>query len=331
MPQEIRLRELPMTEVAETPHYYAITITEATLLSADEARAARDNIPPVNEYWWLRSTRENEYWWLHSPKDMRPFVACVLPGDGVMIDSMTVRNTQLGVRPVLKFDSNCSNLPIGAVVLYKNLTWTHIAEGILLCDSIICKQPFRKDGEAEDSNIYESSDVKKYIEEQFGRDIEAHLVPVNFDFTGITLLGIEEYEAAKDHIPPLDEWWWLRSPGHNSMEATCIPKSSIINFDNYWAVDVVNGIGYTTVNLDLGVRPVLRFNRKSIELPIGAKVQFKGFTWTHVSEGLLLCDSIIAHRSFREDWRAKDANVYEASDVKRYIEEQYQTWEENKS
>ncbi len=206
MPQEMRLRELSINEVTETTHYYTITITEATLLSADEARAARDNIPPVNEYWWLRSTRENEYWWLHSPKDMWPFVACVLPGDGVMIDSMTVRNTQLGVRPALKFDSKRSNLPIEAVVFYKNRTWTHIAEGILLCDSIICKQPFRKDGEAEDSNIYESSDIKKYIEEEFGRDTEAHLVSVNSDFTGITLLSIEEYKAAKENIPPVNNW-----------------------------------------------------------------------------------------------------------------------------
>lgn len=33
-----------------------------------------------------------------------------------------------------------------------------------------------------------------------------------------------------------------------------------------------------------------------------------------------LCDNIIGKCVFREDWKAKEANEYEASDVKKYVD-----------
>ena len=51
-----------------------------------------------------------------------------------------------------------------------------------------------------------------------------------------------------------------------------------------------------------------------------SKFDFAGHVWTVVPGKLALCDDFIGYGCFRKDWRAIDANEYEASDVKKYIE-----------
>lgn len=133
-------------------------------------------------------------------------------------------------------------------------------------------------------------------------------VPVNIDITGITLLSIEEYKVAEDHIPPLDKYWWLRSPGLGRDFAACV----IPGFG-------VNGYGHYVYH-DYGVRPALRINPGSVDFQIGDKVGLGGFTFTYISKELLLCDAIITFMPFRKDWQADDANEYEASDVKKSVD-----------
>lgn len=130
---------------------------------------------------------------------------------------------------------------------------------------------------------------------------------------GITLLSIEEYKVAEPNIPLVDDWWWLRSPGDNSWSAACVaPGGGVVGF------------GCSVGNVLVGVRPALRFNPKSAKLPIGAKVRVESFTWTHVTDGILLCDSIITRRMpFRKECKAEDANVYETSDVKKYLDKMF--------
>lgn len=36
--------------------------------------------------------------------------------------------------------------------------------------------------------------------------------PAELEVAEITLLSEEEYEAAKENIPAVNTWWWLRSP-----------------------------------------------------------------------------------------------------------------------
>lgn len=131
----------------------------------------------------------------------------------------------------------------------------------------------------------------------------------------ITLLSIEEYEEAKDNIPQSQyTYWWLRSPGYFSDYAACVSP-----------VGGADYIGLGVANVYAGVRPALRVNPAPLNLQIGEKAQYSGRTWTYVEEGILLYDGIICKMPFRQDWQAEDANDYEASDIKPYLDE----WLEN--
>ncbi len=137
-----------------------------------------------------------------------------------------------------------------------------------------------------------------------------HFTTIDIDITEITLLSIEEYEAAKDNIPLLDERWWLRSPGGNGGNAACVDPDGFGD-GNY---------GLNVITAYVGVRPAIRINPRSVDLQIREKVRLEGFTWTYISEGLLLCDSIISHKPFRNTWRTKNANDYKTSYVKKFVE-----------
>lgn len=127
------------------------------------------------------------------------------------------------------------------------------------------------------------------------------------DLLEITLLSIEEYKAVKDHIPTVASNWWLRSPGFNGVCAAYVgPYGS------------VSDIGYVCFD-KIGVRPVFRVNQETLSLPIGEKASVEEFVCTRISEDLLLCDSIICEMPFRKDGAA-DANNYELSDIKKYLD-----------
>lgn len=133
--------------------------------------------------------------------------------------------------------------------------------------------------------------------------------PIEIEVEGVTLLSVEEAQAAKEWLKPMRGCWWLRSPGHY----------------DYWTA-VVNGrgnVGDIGGNVDdtYGVRPALKIrNLESSNLEIGSKFMAKGLPWTVISGNLALCDEIVTEMPFREDWKVEDANVYEASDVKRWLE-----------
>ena len=139
---------------------------------------------------------------------------------------------------------------------------------------------------------------------------------------GITLLSADEAEnlltkeqrKCKYNNKPC--WWWLRSPGRHQNFA------AYVNYDGsvyYYG---------SCVNYDSDcVRPALILsnlkssNLKSIEeLGVGEHFEFGGYTFTVISNKLALCDEAIAEMAFRKDYEAKDANVYEKSDVKKFLD-----------
>lgn len=131
--------------------------------------------------------------------------------------------------------------------------------------------------------------------------------PVNLDIEGITLLSRSEYKEYRDRIPARKFWWWLRSP------------------DKYYGiyagvVDDDGSIDAYIVYYERGVSPALICNLTSSNLEIGDKINWRGFTWTVISDKYVLCDDKIGDHCFRKDWQAEDANVYEKSDVKKYVE-----------
>lgn len=136
------------------------------------------------------------------------------------------------------------------------------------------------------------------------------------DITGITLLSKEEYNEYRNHIPPRNFWWWLRSPYTGSGgSAGCVDDDG----------DVYD---YTVDDTYVGVSPALICNFESANLIIGDEFKLKGHTWTVISDKYALCNGNIGFRCFREDWKADDANVYETSDVKKFIEK---WWSEGKA
>ena len=130
----------------------------------------------------------------------------------------------------------------------------------------------------------------------------------------ITLLSKEEYLDAKENIPAIHKRWWLRSPGYYQ----------------YYAV-YVRGVGSLSRSyVDIGsacVRPALKIlNDKSSNLNIGDKFNMAGYTWTVILEGTALCDTVVGNTCFRKDWKSDDANKYDASDIKKWLE----SWAEEK-
>ena len=127
----------------------------------------------------------------------------------------------------------------------------------------------------------------------------------------ITLLSIEEYEEAEEHIPTIRGWWWLRSPGFASNSAAGVSTDGSVDAD-----------GDYVFRTRVVVRPALRVsNLQSLDLQIGDKIfDLAGHTWTVIADDLMLCDDGIGQHCFRDDWEAEDSNVYEASDVKKYLD-----------
>ena len=130
---------------------------------------------------------------------------------------------------------------------------------------------------------------------------------INID--GITLLSVEEYEACREYVPPFNGIWWLRSPGSSSEYAEVVSRSG--------GVYSYGG----SVSYDYAVRPALKLvGLKSANLQIGDNFRLFGHDWTVVSNTHALCNDSIGESPFREDYEAEDANNYETSDIKMFVE-----------
>lgn len=133
--------------------------------------------------------------------------------------------------------------------------------------------------------------------------------PIDIDVQGITLLSVEEAEQLPEDVLAADDSWWLRSPGRDCYYAAIVHD-----------VGYVHGYGLY-VYYYLGVRPALIVNLESSNLANEDKILYRDHIWTAVLDRYLLCDDFIGTRQFRSDWRAVNANDYEASDIKKYIED----------
>jgi len=131
--------------------------------------------------------------------------------------------------------------------------------------------------------------------------------PIDIQISEVTLLSEEEYEYAKDIIPSINEWWWLRSPGYTQLTAASVHYGGSLSSSH--------------VSSDRGcVRPALRFcNLEASNLRIEDKFELAGYKWTIISPELAICDDVVGQSWFQKDWRVEDANIYENSDIKRWL------------
>ena len=111
-------------------------------------------------------------------------------------------------------------------------------------------------------------------------------------------------------------WWWLRSPS-DSRYASFVDFAGWAYY--YYCCCDVN-------DTDRGfVRPALIINLESSDLEVGDIFEFGGkefkilsptIAWMHKDD--------IGRCTFRKDWEADNANDYEASDVKKFVDEWFE-------
>lgn len=139
--------------------------------------------------------------------------------------------------------------------------------------------------------------------------IITYIQEIDVDVIGITLLSVEEARKVDENIRYIDEYWWLRSPG----------------FDDFLAA-VVGGDGYvydfgSNAGNKYGLRPALKIsNMESSNLGVGDKFTLADEQWIVISENTALCRRVVGKTEFRKDWKKPDANDYEKSDIKAWLE-----------
>ncbi len=163
--------------------------------------------------------------------------------------------------------------------------------------------------------IYVMDTKIRYSEEDITlikRKIEENKYMNNvLEITGVTLLPIEEAREVDEDMLKADQDWWLGSRGLYDDIAACVYGD-----DGY--VDDYGNI----VLFSFGVRPALKIsNLEYSSLKIGDSITFGDHDFTILSDRYALCNDIIGECVFRQDWKAKDANEYEASDVKKYVDD----------
>lgn len=130
-----------------------------------------------------------------------------------------------------------------------------------------------------------------------------------------TLLTIDEAIKLPMRLRKYNGWWWLKSRGRGFDLVACVNRDSFIN-DNYGA-DVGNPYGK--------VRPALVIsNLEFSNLKIGDTFKFGDKDFEIISNNLALCLDDIGTCAFREDWESPDANIYEKSDIKKYVDEWFE-------
>ena len=142
----------------------------------------------------------------------------------------------------------------------KPLHWIYLGHyddetDLFLCEDFICKKAFDLR-----SNDWFDSELAKWLsvefaDEAFSWSEYSQLVPLKLKDDGrfghkLFLLSKDEYEKYRNKIPNVPDWWWLRSPGHDTDRAACVTPFGSVNDNGH---DVYDGYN--------GVRPALRLRR----------------------------------------------------------------------
>lgn len=132
-----------------------LEIENVTLLSAEEYKQFKDNIPLISDFWWLRSNGINRY-----------FVSYVYE-DGDVLDYGYSVDEAFGVRPALIISNLKSlNLNIGDELKVNDNAYTVISDDMIICRELIGSQPFNK--YRIKGNEYETSDIRQFVNKWAG-------------------------------------------------------------------------------------------------------------------------------------------------------------------
>lgn len=116
------------------------------LLSAEEYKKYKDNIPHVKCCWWLRSPGSN----LSRPT--------IVDSDGYDFEGCIVNDNYLGVRPVLKIIPDEWLYKFGDRINYCGVTWIKIDENLYITEMPIAFRRFDKY-----DNDYLKSEIRQFL------------------------------------------------------------------------------------------------------------------------------------------------------------------------
>lgn len=134
--------------------------------------------------------------------------------------------------------------------------------------------------------------------------------PMDIAINEARLLTKEEVEALPERFKLYDNWWWTST-------------ANVANPVSAWFVS--GPYGYLIRNIvdsEGSVRPTLIFESKDLE--VGDKFLIGEKEFEVIKESLAFCTSDIGECAFREDFEAEDANDYEKSDIKKYIDKWFE-------
>lgn len=144
---------------------------------------------------------------------------------------------------------------------------------------------------------------------------------IDIHIDGIRLLTKKEYDFIKDKYEIKNVYknesykqYWLQTP---------YPKSTNFVYTVWYDREAFN-ITATPTDDKIGVRPVLDYSYTSNliqdEIDIGDKIILFGYTWTILSYSSILCDEIVGITYFRKDASLDNSNIYEESDIRKWLE-----------
>lgn len=142
----------------------SMEIKSATLLTIEEAETLlTKEVRKYNCWWWLKTPGYNPY-----------AVMCVCSSGSLNDFGFDIHNNGGCVRPALEIDLKSSNLNVGDTFQFGNKNFKIISETMAFCLGDIGKSCFRKKYKALHACHYETSDVKKFIDEWFEKEGGRH-------------------------------------------------------------------------------------------------------------------------------------------------------------
>lgn len=134
---------------------------------------------------------------------------------------------------------------------------------------------------------------------------------------GITIPSIEECSRIPYGLMKYENRWWLRSAGQeNNFVAVADGDGAIFEY------------GCQIGRLDISVRPALLLEESN--LPNGWRFNLYGKEWEVVDKDYAFCCGDIGRASFDVEKRGFNANDWETSALKKYVEARYEAWKSRK-
>ena len=262
-----------------------VRIKKATLLSVEEATKIPTFMLKFPVAWWLRSKGDS------SDKGV------VVGSDGFIYRrGYEINSIFRAVRPALVLEAH--DRSTGNTIHVGGHSFTIVLPHIALADESIGISCFDRT-----SNDYESSEIKKKVDEWFQTIIS---VPEPADWivtSGATLLSVEETKKIPTAaLAYAENWWWLRTEGCRPYFAAAIENNGSSSY-------MGKGKSY-----DIGaVRPALYL--ESDDYQVGNRFSVGNYNFTVVLPRLALLDSHIEMSHFDSN-----SNKYESSEIRKIVD-----------